>query len=117
MDAGELRERITIQSPVAATDTQGGRGVRAWTDFLTNVPAKIVAGGVGEREGERDEAGAIGAHTIWTVTVRYRPTITVEMLVLWRPYRATVVKQLEVHMVAVRPGRPMFLDLSCGELV
>jgi SPP1 family predicted phage head-tail adaptor len=100
---GEMRERVTLQSPLRTPDGAGGAEV-TWTSGAT-VWAKVEDRGGGERvAGERLAAG-----TKLRLTIRYRSGITTEMRGLWN------ARVLNIRAVGDPDGRKRFLVLDCEE--
>ncbi|WP_421863767.1 phage head closure protein [Parvibaculum sp.] len=100
---GEMRERVTLQSPSRTPDGAGGAEV-TWTNSAP-VWAKVEDRGGSERlAGERLAAG-----TKLRLTIRYRSGITTEMRVLWNE------RALNIRAVGDPDGRKRFLVLDCEE--
>lgn len=76
MRAGQLRNRITIQSSTATPDA-AGQLTRTWSTFAASVPAKVesVTGG------ETLRGRQIAAETKIVFTVRYLAGVTAQMRV------------------------------------
>lgn len=99
----EMRERVTLQSPMRAADGAGGADV-SWTDVAT-LWAKVEEGAGGERlTGER-----LAAQAALTLTIRYRAGVTTEMRALWN------ARVLNIRAVRDKGGRKRFLTLDCEE--
>ncbi|MAU62277.1 MAG: head-tail adaptor protein [Parvibaculum sp.] len=98
---GEMRERVTLQSPQRTPDGAGGANI-TWTSGAT-VWAKVE-----ERRGqERLAGGRLAAHAALTLTIRYRSGITTEMRVLWKE------RVLNITSLRDPDGRKRFLELTC----
>ena len=98
---GELRERVTLQSPVRAPDGAGGGDV-TWTSGAT-VWAKVE-----ERGGSEHAAGErLAGHARLRVTIRYRSGVTAEMRVMWNG------RALGIAALRDPDGRKRFLVLDC----
>lgn len=78
MRAGDLRDRVTIQSPPATPDGFGG-----WTGEWSTVSAGVPARVEGLSGDEAIEAGALAGVTSYRVTMRRRQVLTRQRL-LWR---------------------------------
>jgi SPP1 family predicted phage head-tail adaptor len=77
-EAGNLRERVTVEAPSRNADGAGGADI-AWSPLAT-VWAEVAAlGGNEQTLGERTEARA--RHR---VTIRYCADVTTEMRLVWR---------------------------------
>lgn len=100
---GEMRERVTLQSPQRAPDGAGGQDI-TWTSGAT-VWAKVEEG----RGRERLVGGRRAAETAFTLTIRYRSGITTEMRVLWKG------RVLNITGLSDPDGRKRFLELTCEE--
>lgn len=112
MNAGLLRDRVTIQQPSFAPDGQGG-SVTSWSTLAT-IWAQVVPVAVGEQLSE----GAIGARQVYRVIVRYRGDLAATMRVLWTPYLGAAAKTLQVNGVQPHPDEPRtLLQLACAEMV
>jgi len=99
----EMRERVTLQSPMRTADGAGGADV-SWTD-VTTVWAKVEEGAGSERlTGER-----LAAQAALSLTIRYRAGVTTEMRALWN------ARVLNIRAVRDKGGRKRFLTLECGE--
>lgn len=109
-DTGELRERVTIQTRTATTDTQGGRSV-AWSTLAT-VWAKVTPA----MPAEQIAAQTIGSFGAYIVEMQYRTDVTALMRLSWTPYLGSATT-LEIHGVAQNAGRPDRLLLTCGVVV
>lgn len=100
---GEMRERVTLQSPVRTGDGTGGADI-VWTSGAT-VWAKVEERGGTERlAGER-----LAARAGITLTIRYRSGITTEMRVLWKG------RVLNIKSLSDPEGRKRFLEVACEE--
>jgi SPP1 family predicted phage head-tail adaptor len=109
--AGELRDRVTIQSKTTVADGQGGRTTTWGT--LDTVWARVSP----VRTAERLQAAAIGALQAYQVTIRSRSDVTTAMRLSWTPFRAGSAKTLEIHGVTPLDGGRSFLLLDCAEVV
>lgn len=99
----DMRERVTLQSPVRLPDGAGGAAV-TW-DEGASVWAKVEMLGGGETPiGERREARAK-----IRVTIRHRANVTAEMRATWR------TRALDIRNVRDMDGRRRFLVLDCEE--
>lgn len=115
----DLRERVVIWRPVAATDSQGGRTV-TWVDLVTGhagSPTRLWAAVTPSLDGRsRDETlatAAVTTQTVYTVWLRYRGDVTSAMRIQWCPYRAAP-KTLEIQSVTLLPDR-CWVRLDCVE--
>lgn len=111
MDAGQLRDRVTLLEKTSTTDSQGGR-VDTWVEVSTapRMWAQVRATGASERV----QASALTTTVSYQVVLRYRADVSPQMRLTWRPYRATSALTLEVHGVAPLDGGREFLALDCG---
>lgn len=78
MQAGQLRERVTIEDEVRQANGQGGF-VTSWAPIAQKVPAKIIAL-------TGDEALRLGVErsvSTWRVTIRKRPDVTPRNRLKW----------------------------------
>ena len=99
----EMRERVTLQSPLRVADGAGGADV-SWTDVAT-LWAKGEEGAGHERlTGER-----LAGQAALTLTLRYRAGITTEMRALWNG------RVLNIRAVRDKGGRKRFLTIDCEE--
>lgn len=111
MRAGQLRERVTIQSKTTVADGEGGR-TPTWSTLAT-VWAQVEA----LRMGERLQATALGSALVWRVVMRYRADVTPQMRLQWTPWKASAAKTLEIHGVQPDPRDRAALVLECSEVV
>lgn len=109
MNAGDLRDRVTIQQKSTTADGQGGRAVTWATLATVSATVKPV------QMSERLQAAAIGSSLTYTVTIRYRPDVTPAMRLTWTPYRSSTTKTLEIH--GVQPQNRDGLVLECSEVI
>lgn len=107
MQAGKLRERVTIQREVVTRDTFGAE-VNPWTDVAT-VWASVRPGASGERFiSAADQVQATITHT---VRVRYREGLSPKMRLKWEG------RFLGIQSVVEPDGRKRELVLLCLEIV
>lgn len=107
MQAGKLRERVTIQQEVVTRDTFGAE-VNPWTDVAT-VWASVRPGSSGERFiSAADQVQATITHT---VRIRYRAGLTPKMRLKWEG------RYLGIQSVVEPDGRTRELVLLCLEIV
>lgn len=114
MDAGDLRDRVTLLKPSTTTDTQGGHTV-TWAQLATAPRMWAMVRPTGASE--RVQATALTATVGYQVVIRYRADVTPQMRLTWRPYRSTADLTLEVHGVTALDGGREFLALDCGVVV
>ena len=118
---------VSILRRSEVSDTQGGRAV-TWVDLVTGhatVYSRFSADVRVLSASERVQAAAVSATRTYEVVVNYRADVTETMRVLWRPYKATTTKTLEIHAVLYEnrsrhdsPGAARdYLFLSCGEVI
>jgi SPP1 family predicted phage head-tail adaptor len=100
---GEMRERVTLQSPSRTPDGAGGAEV-TWTSGAT-IWVKVEE----QRGSERLAGERLAAGTKLRLTIRYRSGITTEMRVLWN------ARVLNIRAVGNPDGRKRFLVLDCEE--
>ena len=101
MKSGELRYRVTLQSPETATDPLG-QPVEGWTDFAQ------VWGNIRHLRGvEAIKAGAVTSTVSASIRIRYRPDLNAGMRVLadGRTY--------EIKAVLPDMQRREYVDLVC----
>ena len=103
MQAGLLREVVTLQSQSSTQDSFGQR-VTTWTDVAT-VRAQVQA--LSGRE--LVNAQSIHAEVSTQVMIRYRTAVTAAMRVLYRG------RVLNVHAVLDPEERRIVLHLMCSE--
>lgn len=105
MEAGKLRERVTIQAPREVRSTLGETTLE-WADVAT------VWANVYPYSG-RDILQAMQANVVIThkVYIRYRPGITPEHRILWRE------KVLEITAVMERPSAWGREDIAILEIM
>lgn len=103
MQAGKLRELITLQAPGVAKDGLGQR-VESW-----NTVADVYARAQPLRGREFFAAGQINSEASVKFTIRYRDGVTANMRVLWRGVpHALVAEPMDVD------GQRVQLELLCS---
>lgn len=107
MQAGRLRQRVTIEQATETRDAFGAT-LQSWT-ALAQVWAEVLpkVGGTGEEfatdaASERTSQG-------YTINLRYRSDVTTMMRVNWQN------KLLDIESVADPDGRRRALRLECKE--
>lgn len=109
--AGLLRRRITLESPVQTRDETGGM-VNGWAVFAENVPAAIESLNGRELYLAQQYASDVTVK----ITIRYRPGVTQTMRALHSLDFGCSPQTVEVYNIeAVLPdptGRK-FIDLLC----
>lgn len=104
--AGELRNKITLQSPVAGDDGSGGAPV-SWVDVrvefahIRPLSGNESFGGIG-RQGDRVEAKAM-----YLVVIRARSDVTEKFRVIWDD------RILNIKFVRLRAPRAHYLEMEC----
>lgn len=101
--AGELDQRITIQSATEAQNTFG-EPIQTWATLAT-VWARIEA----LRGAELLDAAKISTTVMFRVRVRHRTDVTPKQQVLWG------IRTLNVEAVLPSERRNEYLDLMCAE--
>jgi SPP1 family predicted phage head-tail adaptor len=104
IEIGELRERVTIQTPGAPVDDGGGGTTTFWTDL-----AEVWAAVRPVSNAERYYAQQVEASTTHEIFIRWRGDVKNNMRVL---HRGAVY---DVTSVADVDGRRRFLKLMCEE--
>jgi SPP1 family predicted phage head-tail adaptor len=108
MQAGLLRQRITIQQMTAGDDGQGGT-TRTPSTLVANLPAEIAP--FGRNPGvERFAIGGTVAELSTIVTIRYRSDVSVRDRIVWGS------RTLEIATISDPDGRRRALDLICTEV-
>ena len=77
LSAGNLRQRVTIQSPTSASDGAGG-SVTTWTNGATVWAEVLPVNG-----GEAFKAGLASATQFYKVTIRFRTDVTPRNRLMW----------------------------------
>jgi SPP1 family predicted phage head-tail adaptor len=103
MAAGQLREKITLESLAAGQDATGASS-GAWTAFATNMSASI------RDLGGREYLAAQGVQNpVETeILIRYRPGVTAAMRVIHGS------ETYNIHAALDRDGRRTWLWLMCS---
>jgi SPP1 family predicted phage head-tail adaptor len=109
MRAGELRDRVTLQSVSPDASAQSGQGEPEFQDAIGLWAVVQPASG-----GESLQAGAVVSQVAYAVEIRAIGNVTAGMRLLWRPYRETTAKTLEIHAVIPHPTMTDRLVLHCG---
>lgn len=87
--ASRLKERVTLQAPVASSDGQGGQSV-AWNDVATLwAEVRVVGAGSRERANAQQPQAAAG----YRVRIRTHAEIDATMRLQWR------TRTLAIHSV------------------
>ena len=103
LNAGELDQRITVQSPSATVDALGQR-VEAWANVAT-----LWAKATPLRGREFFAAGAMQSEAVVRFTIRWRSGIDGTMRVLWRGVpHAIVAEPMDVD------GGKHTLEMMCA---
>ena len=103
LNAGDLDQRITVQSPSASVDSRGQR-VQTWADVAT-----LWAQATPLRGREFFAAGAMQSEAAVRFRLRYRTGIDGTMRVLWRGVpHAIVAEPMDVD------GGKRTLELMCS---
>jgi SPP1 family predicted phage head-tail adaptor len=101
---GEMRERITLQSPLLVPDGAGGADV-SWEDAAT-IWAKVETRSGDERiNGER-----LAPRARRRLTIRHRDGLNTAMRVLWK------TRALDIRAIRDPDGRKHLLILDCEEI-
>ena len=101
---GEMRERVTLQSPLLVADGAGGADV-SWDDEAT-VWAKVETLSGEERvTGER-----LAPRARFRLTIRYREGLNAAMRVVWK------TRALDIRAIRDPDGRKHLLILDCEEV-
>lgn len=102
--ASRLKERVTVQEPVASSDGQGGQQI-VWEDVATLwAEVTIVGNGGRERETGQQTEAAAG----YRVRLRHRPDIDATMRLQWRS------RTLSIHSVHEQDDRLELLAYEEG---
>lgn len=107
MQAGKLRQRVTIEQSTETRDAFGAT-VPSW-GALATVWAEVLpkVGGTGEAFAE--EAARERTRQGYTINLRYRSDVTTKMRVTWQG------KILDIESAADPDGRRRALKLECQE--
>lgn len=101
---GDMRERVTLQSPLLEADGAGGADV-SWDDGET-IWAKVEELGGDERlTGER-----LAPRARLRLTIRHREGLNTAMRILWK------TRPLDICAIRDPDGRKHFLILDCEEM-
>lgn len=110
--AGELRERVTVQQ-ITRTKNAFGEGAETedeWTDLYANVPAKVF----NTQEYLVRSDAQVQMHVVYEVTMRWLPGATSEWRLLWTD-REGVVHRLYLDGTHDLFNRGRWLILHCQE--
>lgn len=105
MRAGQLRHRISIQTPVTAKNTRGGEVTTwstvatVWADVRTQTGRETVA---------NDQTQPTASHV---VTMRHRANVTAQQRIVWGD------RVFSINAVLEPDNRMRQLQLLCQELV
>lgn len=100
---GDMRERVTLQSPLRTGDGAGG-SVVTWTEAAT-VWAKVEM----PAGGEAALAERLEAQARLRLTLRHRDDVTTEMRASWRG------RAFNIRALRDKDGRRRFLIIDCEE--
>lgn len=103
MNAGALRERVTLQAPVRTPDGAGGADV-TWSDVATVWASVMALSGRERPAGERMEA-----RRIVQVLIRYRSDVTATKRLLWQG------RVLDIRTMCDIDGKRHTLMIDCEE--
>jgi len=111
IQAGKLRQRVTIQSPATGQDDMGAPTLEPWV-----LVAEVWAGIEPLSGSELEQARRVVADVTHRVTLRYRDGLNANSVVFrWRLLLGTRVFQIES---VINPGENLeSLDLLCREVV
>lgn len=98
---GEMRERVTLQSPLPVADGAGG-AVPGWSEGISLWAKVEELGGSESVSAER-----LAARARLRVTIRRRSDITTEMRLLWK------ARAYDIRALRDVDGRNRFLILDC----
>lgn len=110
---GPCLERITIQQPTEATDTQGGRAV-TWSTLATVWAEWVPSGAVERLYGNR----ALGSELSAAFRIRRRLDVTPSMRVSWTPTFPpdATARTFEIRGVVPMGDGRTWMHLTCTEL-
>lgn len=103
--AGDLRERVTLQSVSTTRDIVGGL-VESWATTAT-LWAKVEP--MSARESWYRQQ--MNASASWKVSIRYRSGVTSKQRIVWG------TRTFEVRGVTDPDNRRRYLELACDEIV
>lgn len=103
--AGDLRERVTLQSVSTSRNAIGGL-VEEWDDVDT-IWARIEPMGAGEQWRRLQ----MNAQANWKITTRYRTDVTPQMRFEWQG------KTFLIRGITSADERKRFLTFACEELI
>jgi SPP1 family predicted phage head-tail adaptor len=80
MEAGKLRQRVTIQTPTQTQNATTGEMTTAWTNVHVRIPAAVEPLSVREFLQSQADQSEVSAR----ITIRFRPGLTANMRILYR---------------------------------
>jgi SPP1 family predicted phage head-tail adaptor len=86
LQAGRLRERITIRR-MTNTPTGKGGSTRAWADVVADLPAEVL----GQSGREAVIANTLQGTATYRITIRYREGIQTSDQILWRDQELNIL--------------------------
>ena len=104
MEAGKLRERVTIQRPTMPPGPYGQDAAPTWADVRT-----VWAAVRQLRAAEIVRAQQAGSETTLLVNIRYADDVTADCRLVWRGRTLDVVGVIEVN------ARRTELEIMCTE--
>lgn len=109
MQAGRLRQRVTIQHATTIQDAYG-EPIETWVNIPTN--PNVWASVLGRASGERFISGGeqLQAEITNTVRIRYRSDLSVQMRIVWGS------RHLLIENVIDPNGKRADLVLMCKEV-
>ena len=106
MQAGKLRHRVTIQSPIVTKNTRGVDTITGWNDVATVfAEVRSVAG---REQAANEQITPLATHQ---VIIRYRSGLTTKHRLKWGARYFGVASVLEPD------NRMRLLTLQCNEIV
>jgi SPP1 family predicted phage head-tail adaptor len=101
LNAGRLKDRITIRRQVDVADGKGGY-VRDWTTVAEKIAAEVVS------QGGRESlvASALQGISSYRITIRLRADVRPSDQILYRPYKAVADLELNIRSAAPDPFAP-----------
>jgi SPP1 family predicted phage head-tail adaptor len=109
LNAGELRNLLTIQRPVRATGDYGAAETTTWTDV-----GQVWAGVRPLRALEKIRSQQPAQETDFIVKCRFTTAITADCRLLW-PQRAGGNRTLYISGIIDVNGRQVELEIMCSE--
>tara|TARA_R110000787_G_scaffold284494_3_gene398266 strand:- start:293 stop:616 length:324 start_codon:yes stop_codon:yes gene_type:complete len=105
MRAGELKQRIEIQTNTPTQDSEGEL-IDSWVATHSDVAAKVTSKAVEEA----DESGAVRSREGFVIVIRYQPGLTTDQRVVY------LTMPLTIEAILHDRGQQKRMELICSQV-